>query len=98
MERLRHNWSVGDPLERSRSLQQLGGKHWIFSGSKGLKGNKVALTSERKLKDAVTGFETTSDRIIKVRFKSKPININVIQVYTPTAKAKKETVEAFTQN
>ena len=43
----------------------------------------------------VLGAITKKDRMISVRFQSKPFNITVIQVYAPTSNAEEAEVEEF---
>ena len=43
----------------------------------------------------VLGAITKKDRMISVRFQSKPFNITVIQVYAPTSNAEEAEVEWF---
>ena len=50
--------------------------------------------STRVLK-AVLGCSLKNDRMILVRFQGKPLNITVIQVYTPTMDAEEAEVEQF---
>ena len=45
--------------------------------------------------NAVLGCNLKMDRMISVRFQSKPFNITVIQVYTPTCNAEEAEVEWF---
>ena len=42
-----------------------------------------------------SGAFSKNDRMISVRFKGKPSNITVIQVYAPTTNAKEAEVEQF---
>ena len=43
--------------------------------------------------NAVLGCNLKNDRIISVRFQSKPFNITVIQVYAPTSNTEEAEVE-----
>ena len=45
--------------------------------------------------NAVLGCNLKNDRIISVRFQSKPFNITVIQVYALTSSAEEAEVERF---
>ena len=42
----------------------------------------------KRVRNAVLGCNLKNDRMISVRFQSKPFNITVIQVYAPTSNAK----------
>ena len=41
-----------------------------------------------RVRNAVLGCNLKNNRMISVRFQSKPFNITVIQVYAPTSNAK----------
>ena len=49
----------------------------------------------KRLQNAVFGFNLKNDRMISVHFQGKPFNITVIQVYAPTSNAGKAEVERF---
>ena len=42
----------------------------------------------KRVQNAVLGCNLENDRMISVRFRGKPFNITVIQVYAPTTNAK----------
>ena len=45
----------------------------------------VAIIVKKRVQNAVLGCSLKNDRMISVRFQSKPFNITVIQVYAPTS-------------
>ena len=49
----------------------------------------------KRVQNAVLGCNLKNDRMILVRFQGKPLNITVIQVYTPTMDAEEAEVEQF---
>ena len=49
----------------------------------------------KRVQNAVLGFNLKNDRMISVRFQGKPFNITVIQVYTPTSNTEEAEVERF---
>ena len=49
----------------------------------------------KRVQNAVLGYNLRNDRMISVRFQGKPFNITVIQVYAPTSNAEKAEVEWF---
>ena len=49
----------------------------------------------KRVQNAVLGCNLKNDRMISVHFQGKPINITVIQVYTPTSNAEEAEVERF---
>ena len=55
--------------------------------------NGVAIIVNKTVQNAVLGCSVKNDRMISVRFQSKPFNITVIQAYAPTSNAKEAEVE-----
>ena len=49
----------------------------------------------KRVRNAILGFNLKNDRMISVRFQGKPFNITVIQVYAPTSNAEEAEVEWF---
>ena len=49
----------------------------------------------KRVQNAVLGWDLKNDRMISVRFQGKPFNIMVIQVYAPTSNAEEADVEWF---
>ena len=49
----------------------------------------------KKVQNAVLGFNLKNDRMISVHFQGKSFNITVIQVYAPTSNAEEAEVEWF---
>ena len=49
----------------------------------------------KRVRNAVLGCNLKNDRMISVRFQSKPFNIMVIQAYDPTRNAEEAEVEWF---
>ena len=49
----------------------------------------------KRIQNAVLGCNLKNDRMISVRFKGKPFNITVIQVYVLTSNAEEAEVEQF---
>ena len=70
--------------------------HYIYyCGQESLQRNGVAITVNKRVWNAVLGFNLKNDRMISVRFQGKPFNITVIQVYAPTSNAEVAEVERF---
>ena len=64
------------------------GDHYIYyCGQEFLRRNGVAIIVNQRVQNAVLGCNLKNDRMISVRFQSKPFNITVIQVYAPTSNA-----------
>ena len=58
-----------------------------YCGQESLRRNGVALIFNKRVQNAVLGCNLKNDRIISVRYQSKPFNITVIQVYALTSNA-----------
>ena len=70
--------------------------HYIYyCGQECLRINGVAIMVNKRVRNAVLGCNLKNDRMISVRFQSKPFNITVIQVYAPTSNAEEAEVEWF---
>ena len=70
--------------------------HYIYScGQESLRRNGVALTVNKRVRNAVLGCNLKNDRMISVRFQGKSFNITVIQVYAPNTKAEEAEVDQF---
>ena len=64
--------------------------HYIYyCGQESLRRNGVALIVNKRIWNAVLGCNLKNDRMISLRFQSKPFSITVIQVYAPTTYPKK---------
>lgn len=68
----------------------------FYSGSNA-KGhpNGVAVVIKKELAKKVTNFVPLSDRCILLQIKGNPININIVQVYAPTADKSDSEIEKF---
>ena len=70
--------------------------HYIYHcGKKSLRRNEVAIIVNKRVQNAVPGYNLKNDRMISVCFQDKPFNIMVIQVYAPISNAKEAEVEWF---
>ena len=64
--------------------------HYIYyCGQESLRRNRVALTVNIRVQNAVLGCNLKNNRMISVHFQGKPFNITVIQVYVPPLMPKK---------
>ena len=64
--------------------------HFIYyCGKESLRRNGVALIVNKRIQNAVLGCNLKNDRMIFVHLQGKPLNITVIQVYSPTTNSKK---------
>ena len=55
----------------------------------------VGVIIDRQDQASVKGFWAISDRVILVKLSSKPLDINIIQVYAPTSESSEEELEGF---
>ena len=63
--------------------------HYIyFCGQESLRRNGVDIIANKRVQNAVLGWDLKNDRMISVCFQGKPFTITVIQVYAPTSNAK----------
>ena len=70
--------------------------HWIYyCGHESLRRNGVAIIVNKRVRNAVLGYNLKNDRMISVCFQGKPFNIMVIQVYVPTSNAEEAEVDWF---
>ena len=70
--------------------------HYIYyCGQESLRRNGVAIIVNKRVQNAVLGCNLKNDRMISVRFQSKPFNIIVIQVYAPISNSERTEVERF---
>ena len=64
--------------------------HYIYyCQQESLRRNGVALIVNKRVQNAVLGYNLKNDKMISVRFQGKPFNITIIQVYAPTPNAQK---------
>ena len=70
--------------------------HYIYyCRQESLRRNRVAITVNKKIWNAVLGCNLKNDRMTPVHFQGKPFNITVIQVYAPMSNAEEAEVEQF---
>ena len=67
--------------------------HYIYCGQESLRRNGVATIVNKRVQNAVLGCNLKNDRMISIRFQSKPFSITVIQVCAPTGNAEETEVE-----
>ena len=66
-----------------------------YCGQESLGRNGVAITVNKRVRNAVLGCNLKNDRMISVCFQGKPFNITVIQVYALTRNTEEAEVEQF---
>ena len=73
--------------------------HYIYyCWQESLRRNRVALVVNKRLRNAVLGYNLKNDRMVSLCFQSKPFSIMVIQVYAPTTSAEESKVERFCED
>ena len=70
--------------------------HYIYyCGQESYTRNGEAIMVNKRVQNAVFGWNLKNERMISVHFQGKPFNITVIQVYFPTNNADEAEVEWF---
>ena len=70
--------------------------HYIYyCQQESLRRNGVALIVDKRVQNAILGYNLKNNRMISVHFQGKPFNITVIQVYAPNRNAEEAKVEQF---
>ena len=70
--------------------------HYIYyCGQESLRRSGAAIMVNKRVQNAVLGYNLINDRMISLRFQGKPFSIAVIQVYAPTSNAEEAEVERF---
>lgn len=72
-----------------------GSGNTVYFSSKNESKNGVAFLVPRTINDRVAGYNPISDRIIGIKIRASPCNINVLQVYAPTADSSEQEIEEF---
>ena len=68
--------------------------HYIYYyEQESLRRNGVALTVNKRVRNAVLGCSLKNNRMISVHFQGKLFNITIIQVYAPASNAEEAEVE-----
>ena len=72
--------------------------HYIcYCGQESLRRNAIAIIVNKRVQNTVFGCNLKNNRMISVRFKGKPFNIIVLQVYAPTSNAEEAEVNGSTK-
>ena len=66
-----------------------------YCGQESLRISGVAIIVNKRVQNAVLGYNLKNDRMISVHFQGKPFNITVIQAYAPTSNAEEAKVERY---
>ena len=70
--------------------------HYIYyCGQESLRRNVVAIIVNRRVQNAVLGYNLKNNRMISVCFQGKQFNITVIQLYAPMNNAEEDVVGWF---
>ena len=70
--------------------------HYIYyCGQESLRRNGVAIIVNKRVQNAVPGYNLKNDRMVSVHFQGKPFNITVIQAYALTSNTEEAEVEWF---
>ena len=66
-----------------------------YCGQESLRRNGVAIMVNKRVRNAVLGYDLKNDLMISVHFQGKPFSITVIQAYAPTSNTEEAEVERF---
>lgn len=66
-----------------------------FSGNDSTSTNGVAFLLPEQLRNCVIGYESGSDRVLSIKLKASPVNLNILQVYAPTSTASDANLESL---
>jgi len=55
----------------------------------------VAFVLPKTINNCVVGYECVNDRVLSIKLKAKPVNLNIIQLYAPTSAASDLDMETF---
>ena len=66
-----------------------------YCGQESLRRNGAAIIVNKRVWNAVFGYNLKNDRMISVHFQGKTLNIRVIQVYAPSTYDEEAEVEQF---
>ena len=70
--------------------------HYIYyCGQESLRRNGVAIIANKRVQNAVLGYNLKNDGMISVCFQGKPLIITIIQVYAQSSNAEEAEVEWF---
>ena len=69
--------------------------HIYYCGQESLRRNGVAITVNKRVRNAVLGCNLKNNRMISVHFQGKRFSITVIQVYALTSNTEEAEVEWF---
>ena len=73
--------------------------HYIYyCEQESLRRNGVAIIVNRRVQNAVLGWNFKNDRMISVCFRGKPLSITVIQAYALTSNAEEAEIERFCED
>ena len=70
-------------------------RYIYYCRQESLRRNGVALIVNKRVPNAVLGYNLKNNRKISVGFQGRQFNITVIQVYAPTSNAEEAEVEQF---
>ena len=65
----------------------------VYCGQESLRKNGIALIDNKRIQNAVLGWNLKNDRMSSAHFQVKQFNIRVIQVYVPTTNDEEAEVE-----
>ena len=70
-------------------------RYIYYCWQESLRRTGVAIMVNKRVQNAVLGYNLKNNRIISVHFQGKPFSITVIQAYTPTSNTEEAEIEWF---
>ena len=68
--------------------------HYIYyCGQESLRRNGVAIMVNKRVQNEILGCNLKNDSMVSVHFQGKPVNITIIQAYSPTSNTEDAEVE-----
>ena len=74
---------------------KIDGHYIYYCGQESIRRNRVVITVNKRIWNAVLGCNLKNDSMISVHFLGKPFSIMVIQIYAPVSNAEEAEVEQF---
>ena len=69
-----------------------------YCGQESLRRDGVTIIVNKRVRNAVLGWNLKNDRMVSVWLQGKPFNITVMQIHSPTSNAEKAEVEWFCED
>ena len=85
------HWMLG----QGRFTMQKGNVMLYAGKESGPRREGVGFILDKEATKSIIGYNPMSSRVITIRLKARPINLTIIQVYSPTSDVSEENLESF---